>query len=136
MVDRSVGPGGLSLLHVASRGSDRSSACCKCLQAARCQFARSCRRGHPGFWGGAEKYMSAPSRRVTKPGRPVIVEVPVGPKLEANGPLLCGATGRSCRHRHPRRLASSAGADTPADDVLNDREVDAPAGAQPEGSVE
>src|SRR5207244_3900073 len=39
---------------------------------------------------------------------PWIVEVPVGPKLEANGPLLCGATGRSCRHRHPRRLASSA----------------------------
>src|SRR6266568_6264836 len=67
---------------------------------------------------------------------PWIVEVPVGPKLEANGPLLCGATGRSCRHRHPRRLASSAGADTPADDVLNDREVDAPARAQPEGSVE
>src|SRR6266566_1686547 len=31
---------------------------------------------------------------------------------------------------------SSAGADTPADDVLNDREVDAPARAQPEGSVE
>src|SRR5213082_3604015 len=38
----------------------------------------------------------------------------------------------------PSRLlpASSAGADTPADQVLNDREVDAPARAQPEGSAE
>jgi hypothetical protein len=34
------------------------------------------------------------------------------------------------------RSASSAGADTPADDVLNYREVDAPARAQPDGSVE
>src|SRR5947207_3215960 len=67
--------------------------------------------GHrPGFWAGPGKYMSAPSRRVTKPGRPMIVEVPGGPKLEANGPLLCGATGRSCRHRHALRPASSAGA--------------------------
>ena len=47
--------------------------------------------GHrPGFWGGAGKYMSAPSTRVTKPGNPLIVEMPVGPKLEANGPLLRG----------------------------------------------
>ena len=49
--------------------------------------------------------------------------------------LMCGATRRSCRPPRPSSPCQLREADTPADDVLNDRQVDAPARAQREGSL-